>query len=109
MKHSNIMGHCGVKAVTHKHDPLANASLGRTGFCFFPPPRAHPPLPHPGCGRARPSLITAAHVAVASTSNRLTFCTLNDLIGIGHPDQNAKITSYLDLLIDHFEEEMAGS
>lgn len=56
MKHSNIMGHCVVKAVTHKHDLLGNA-----------PP--HPP-PHPDRGRACPSLITAAHIAVASTSNQ---------------------------------------
>lgn len=68
MKHSNIMDHCVVKAVTHTHDPLANASLGMTA--------SPPPLNTPSC---------------VCCQNHLTFCTLNYLIGIGQPDRNANI------------------
>lgn len=42
MKHSNIRDRCDVEAVTHKHDLLADASLGRGLFV---------------------SLITSAHIA----------------------------------------------
>lgn len=40
--------------------------------------------------------VAVTHIAVVSTSNCLTFCTLNDFIAIEQPDQNAKITSYLE-------------
>lgn len=56
------------------------------------PDRTLPPL---RC----PLVLTAAHIAVVSTSNRLlTFCTLNDL---GQPDHKAKTTSNLAV---HFKE-----
>lgn len=62
-----------VKAVTHTNDLIA------------------PPAP--------PRVLTAAHIAVVSASNRLlTFCTLNDL---GQPDHKAKTTSNL---ASHFKE-----
>lgn len=78
------MDHCVVKTVTPTHDLPAIVSLGRTAF--YPPP-------HLPCVTLT---VAVTHIAVVSTSNCLTFCTLNDFIAIEQPDQNAKITSYLE-------------
>lgn len=59
----------------------------------LPPP---PHTPSPAC----PLLETAASRSYPHTSHSLTFCTLNDLIGIEQTDQNVEITS--NLLTDHF-------
>lgn len=82
MKHSNIMGHCVVKAVTHKYDLLDNAiALGRAAFFLSLSPL--PPL---------------------LTSHRQTapdiFCTLN----IGRANGKYYKISRLDLSIEHFKE-----
>lgn len=72
------MDHCVVEAVTHKHDLLANASLGRTAFFFSPLAHTLPSCSHRNC----------IHIELPDILH------LKLPYWYGQPDQNAKITSY---------------
>lgn len=82
MKHRTLWSIAFAKTVTDKHDLLSNAILGMTAFS----PLAHTTSPASVCVCACER--DGGHALVSFLCLTL-FCTLNDLIGIGQPDQNA--------------------
>lgn len=79
MKHRTLWSIAFAKTVTDKHDLLSNAILGMTAFS----PLAHTTSPASVCACERDGGHAWSFLCLT------LFCTLNDLIGIGQPDQNA--------------------